>query len=528
MIFGTTIYCWEITKGCRFRSLLPTSVCNYFSNKKKSRIIFEDYFSKHICYSDKLLLQYIKKILINEFDGYYSFRECILEKYPKKYKIFGSGVHKFIYENSKIRRNHLLIFGYAAAIIKLLYVFIKQYHVTYKRKTDLQIGDVVYLRRKVLPDAFSHSHKFFKENNVSFSGVIFEFNSSESKYGLYFLSSFFNSSSALKNGLLNTLKDALKNTVIFFQLAVSAKGYYNFLRELLYVNTLLELGPKVIYGSLTDRPYGVLLYRQKKSYQKICMHSDGFYFSPIPGPEYVYSDVFYGVNKLDSGNLNHHGGNINRIENVGLYRSSIKANSYGLSDDLLRVVANYGYIIVVTLATVRTEKYFPINLEYFNNFILQIIKQSRTQHSSLFIIKGKKGEIELLSDDLIKQLDDIPNIYIVPCNTPYLLKYNHFEDLLEIAHLVISMHYSSMTVWQSLAKKIPTIGYNYCVEDKVYFDSFPYFIVGNNEIEEAINYWKNISKENLNYFFDKVNLETNILKDNALQNMYIDICDMVD
>ena len=89
---------------------------------------------------------------------------------------------------------------------------------------------------------------------------------------------------------------------------------------------------------------------------------------------------------------------------------------------------------------------------------------------------------------------------------PYLLKYNHFEDLLEIVNLVISMHYASMTVWQSLSSKTPTIGYNYCNEDKVYFDNFPYFIAGKNKIGdegaakigEALRELKMLTNLNLN------------------------------
>jgi hypothetical protein len=110
---------------------------------------------------------------------------------------------------------------------------------------------------------------------------------------------------------------------------------------------------------------------------------------------------------------------------------------------------------------------------------------------------------------------------------PYLLKYNHFEDLLEIVNLVISMHYASMTVWQSLSSKTPTIGYNYCNEDKVYFDNFPYFIAGKNKIGDAIRYWQGISKEQLDSFFYNINMETNIYNNSALNDMYMDMCRIV-
>ncbi len=524
-IFKNKIYSWN---KCKNVNKIPYGhSCSFFTNKEKSRRVFNDYFVKNIPNEDHLSIQYIKKTLVSDFDEYYSFMAQVLRKGKKKYKIIGAGIFKCIYDNVSIKVNYFLMPGYIIAILKILYIFTKNYNLCCKNKCNAKVGDVVYLRRKILPDAFSHSHKFFKENNTTFSGVIFEFNSSESKYGLYFLSSFSNSVSALKQAMLTVFKCIASDTLKFYKLSIPVRIYYRFLMESLYANALLELCPKVIYGSLIDRPYSILLYKYKKPYQKICMHGDGFAFPPDPGPEYVHGDIFYGMNDIDMINMNHYGGCINTVKEVGFYRQLIKADSKGVSQDLMSYTKQYRSTILVVLNTVRVDKYFDIDLEYFESFLVEIIEQSKIHHDSLFVIKGKKGELDLLSQEISDRLSLPNNIYIVSCNMPYLLKYNHFEDLLEIANLVVSMHYASMTVWQSLSSKTPTIGYNYCIEDKVYFDNFPYFIVGKNEIGNAIRYWQGISKEQLDSFFYNINMETNIYNNRALNDMYMDMCRIV-
>jgi|APSaa5957512535_1039671.scaffolds.fasta_scaffold422050_1 hypothetical protein len=114
----------------------------------------------------------------------------------------------------------------------------------------------------------------------------------------------------------------------------------------------------------------------QKEFQKICIHSDGFSFPPDPGPEYVYGDVFYGMNNIDMINMNRCGGSINTVKEVGFYRQSVKADSKGVSQDLMSYAKQYKNTILVVLNTVRVDKYFDIDLEYFENFLVEIIEQS--------------------------------------------------------------------------------------------------------------------------------------------------------
>ncbi len=518
------IYSWN---KCRSIKKIPYShSCSFFSNKEKARRIFNNYFENNMPNKECLSTQYIKKMLISDFDEYYSFTAQVLQMNKKIYKIIGAGIFKNIYDNRKIKTSYFLIFGYTVAIVKMSLVFLRLYLLCYMQKSSIKVGDVVYLRRKALPDAFLNSHKFFIKNKVSFSGVIFDFSNSISKYDLYFLSSFVNSFAALKKAARIVVRSILKDTTTFYALSVSTRQYYNFLRETLYVNTLLELKPKVIYGSLTDRPYGVLLYKHKKPFQKICMHSDGFYFDPLPGPEYVYADVFYGMNELDCNNINRHGGGILKIIDAGFYRKTIRAKSKGVHKDLKRLIFEFEHIVVITLATVRVNKYFPIDLAYFKDFILEIIEQTSVFDKSLFILKGKKGEIELIPDEYAKFLSQKENVYIVPCDVPYLLEYNHYEDLIDYADLVVSMHYASMTVWQSIASEIPTIGYNYC-NDITEFSNSPYFIVNKGGLLQAIKYWKGLDECTKKHFFQNIKGKANLHRKDALHDMYSSLSSMV-
>ena len=523
-LLGANIYYWERKGNKKTIEYPPAS--EYFSNKNKSRKIFGIYFSTYKCrFSDELIFHYIKKTIVHEFDDYYAFIQSIDMNSKHTYKLIGCKLNKYIYSNKPIKSAKYLLVSYLVALMKYIALLVRSIYFVIRSHNKRSVPDIIYLRRKALPDALQIPEDIFNNFDVTFSRVIFRFSKKNLKYDTPFLSSFNGVEKAIRIAIFKSLKIIIKDTKVFLTLSIKRQDYYKYMRDQFYALVLIELGSKIIYSSFCDRNYATLIYSHKRNYQKICTSSDGFLFPPIPGPEYVYSDVFYSINSVDSNNINKYRGSIKRTKEVGFYRSNMKANSQGLTEDLRHKIDKHEKIILVALATVRKNIYYPFTLEYLENFIYSIIKCAKENTSHLFIIKGKKGEFDLLSNALNEKLNAIPNIYSIPSDIPQLLKYNHFEDLIDKTDIMISMHYASTTVWQALSKKIPVIAY--CAYDyPTHYDNFHNFIVDNHGLLEALRYWGNIDRKELDLFFHKIGCQVNLFNNDPLRTMTQDMTDM--
>ena len=100
---------------------------------------------------------------------------------------------------------------------------------------------------------------------------------------------------------------------------------------------------------------------------------------------------------------------------------------------------------------------------------------------------------------------------------PSLSKFNQFEDLLSKTDIVISFHFASTTVWQSLSNRIPTISCNHSFEHS-FLKDFTNLEFRIDELEDSYNYYKN-NDHNFETTLLDLDAKTNLLKEDSLDTM---------
>lgn len=528
IFFNARIFVWCNKKKSVFESINPSSL-NFFIDKKKSALIFKEFFAEE-GQTNCISLDYIKKSLAYDFHEYFAFREEIDRQFSfKSYKTYGPEILTNILEKTStgLLSKTLLYINYLLYFFRFLLFLLKQMYPIIFYRGDLPTPNVIYLRRKPIPDGFLHTHYFFRERKVTVSGIIFQCNRIKQIYGLNFINNYKSSLKAALSAIRETILSLPLSVKSFSFYSVQPWLFYNFLRDLFLSITLVKLESNIIYGSLADRSYVNLLHAYRDVYQRILVHGDGFVYPPDLGGDYINCDKFYSINSIERNCINFSGGNIKSFLNVGLYRQSQRGSSMGISSDLKELIDDYHFTILVTLNTVRTEKYFPIDLEYFFAFLNEIINSAQKHSSVLFIIKGKKGELKHVNSEISEKIANAKNIYTIDSEIPLMLKYNHFEDLVEKANLLISMHYDSMTIWQSLVNNVPVIGYNFYPDVETFFDKYKNFIVKKGQLIKGIEYWMEIDKKSLNSFLTEIRKETLLNESNSLYLIYEDIINIL-
>ena len=182
-----------------------------------------------------------------------------------------------------------------------------------------------------------------------------------------------------------------------------------------------------------------------------------------------------------------------------------------------------------------SKVFHPSNGRTLTDFLKKLYNIAVNNPNDLFILKEKKTELNEISDKLEKEMKTLDNIYIVKTDkhytdvkvVPYLSLYNHYEDLLNIANIVISFHFASTTVWQALSNKIPTICYNHSFEHS-FLNEYQYLEVRKSELEKSFSYWKNKDTVSFQEFLRDLDSKINILGEDSLKNMLESISELVE
>jgi hypothetical protein len=227
--------------------------------------------------------------------------------------------------------------------------------------------------------------------------------------------------------------------------------------------------------------------------------------------DYVFADNFYAWNQIDLSHINENGGGFNRVVILGDGRSGRKSTSKGLSVELLKKINKYDKSILVTTTQIQKDDriYYPFTTTSLNDFIREINIIARKKQNYLFIIKYKKGEYKLLEDIIRHDSEALANVSPVYSDIPLKLEYDQFEDILEKTDLLISICNWSTTIWQAMAKKIPSIACNNDLEPS-FLSSYENVEVKFSSLNRVINYWLDISDDDLNKYFKKIGAQTNI------------------
>ena len=328
--------------------------------------------------------------------------------------------------------------------------------------------------------------------------------------------------------MIRTLRYAAMDARLFLKYRVPYQLFYSYLINSFYALSVIYLRPNIIFGILVDKPYFILLYRYKLDEQIICSFADGFVFPPDKGPDYCCLDTYYSMNEIEASTVNTHGGEIKRVKMVGFLRSenNVKVRSNGVSEDLNGLISQFNYRVLITTMQLSTSLYYPLSLYDFNSFLNKILELAGKYTDTLFIIKGKKGELNYMPKEFLDVNEKCKNLYIIHSDKPRLLAYNHFEDLLKHANLVISMANNSMTIFQALSHNIPVIAYNNSHSFSFLHD-YKHVECKVDEIETALTYWKNVDHKEFVKFRKDIGDRVNLDNGDALKTIVGDMCGLI-
>ena len=220
------------------------------------------------------------------------------------------------------------------------------------------------------------------------------------------------------------------------------------------------------------------------------------------------------MNNYDKDSQNLIGGKIDNFKQVRFFRNYLKSNSKGISESLNITINKYDKVILILTSQIP-KTYYWHQSEDLNEFISILLPFINNNKNFLFVIKEKKNELNNLETDFFNQILNLKNIYLIRSNKPRDLKYNQFEDLLKISDLSVSNVFCSTTIWQSLSNFIPAIAYSR-YKIKTFMSKYENFLCDKYSLENSINYWLNINKNDFFIFLDKLKKETNISDENGM------------
>ena len=138
--------------------------------------------------------------------------------------------------------------------------------------------------------------------------------------------------------------------------------------------------------------------------------------------------------------------------------------------------------------------------------------------NNLFILKGKKGELNYLSKEMRRNIENQSNIFIIDSNIPRLLKQNQFEDLIKVCDLLISMSHTSTTIWQFLANNKPAIAVNEN-HPHSFLKEYEYFEVNLSQLSDAVIYWLEISDKKWFRIHSNISKRVNLKNSNGVNEI---------
>ena len=254
----------------------------------------------------------------------------------------------------------------------------------------------------------------------------------------------------------------------------------------------------------------------KSSRQSICSFSDGFTFYPMPRPNFNFCDLHLSICKSEIYNFNNLGGKIGKVIFVGSIRLN-KIKDENIEEKLLNKIYFYQKTILISSTqglekniSKNSKSYYGMGLiEKLNIFYEEIIFNALENKNFLYIIKEKKGELDLLDSEIFINLSKLDNISIVRCKHPTDLTANNFISLLRFSDLVISAAINSTTIFEALNLNKPVLIFKY-LKFETPWDSFNQVIYNQGELAKKTEYFFKTDTAIINLIIKKLKNTFNI------------------
>ncbi len=522
-ILGISVLEWEGNANKKFKTTIkfPDSE-KYTALMNESRIFLDDFFTTQFVSSRHEASNiYFRKSYDLYFFDYYVFQQQVKRSKKINNKIYslGGGYRKYIFKRSKFQFFKYALFPWNAFLcyITLFIYAIKVYASCFFYGGNKPIHDVTYLRKKAYPDLGLKDKlcHHLNELNILNGNSITQFSNSEEKFGFSFLNALVNSKKRAIVTAFSVLKEIHLIILLQFKNDIPNKDIGVYIKDIFIAKSVINTESRIFIGVLVDKPMFTLLYQYKSPDQLIMGINESFFYPPFRSFDYNQLDVYFSMNLIDSDLQNKFGGFIDTVFPVEFFRDSLNTTSNGISDELKDLVRRYDNIIVATAMQVSESLFTQWGSEDVNNFVLGVIEVAQGNPSDLIILKGKKNELTHLKVSVLNSLSKLDNVFVIHSKKPRYLKYNQFEDLLEITDYLISMSHTSTTVWQAIAKDIPVIAIN-DVHPESFLSEYSYFEVTSKNMNRAYTYWKEKHTQELNQILSEIKHRVNIGRSNGL------------
>ena len=343
------------------------------------------------------------------------------------------------------------------------------------------------------------------------------------KFGFYFISSLKGASSAQVRAFFGSLGQLLEDALYYFLRGIDSDIYSKCAADTMTAKMIVGLRPKIVCGVLVDKPLHILIARDLPRTSKLVSLNESFFFPPNRSFDFSHLDRYYSMNEIDQHMQNKYGGEIKSFKNVEFFRKGGN-RAKGISNDLMDIARNYRFKIVLTPAQVFVEKtgFYYWAYDEMEAFLEASLKLARSFPDTLFIVKGKKGELHLLPE-WFKKLDySSDNIFVIHCDKPKDLEYNQFEDLMDIADLSISMALTSTTIWQTIARGKPAIAINRTGITSALTD-YPGYECDLNGLRDAISHWQSLTPAEIEQSTATMREDFNIGECRGLEQISFDL-----
>jgi len=509
------IFLWESLDNSLNSKILPFPPSEkYVDLMQQSRIDMNQYFStKFQSYKLNSAEKYFRKFYDLRYLEYFSFENQIKKLFPhnKKKIILGGGFCKNIY--SKYSGTHF--FFPLLFVIKLVYSFIfvtlyffKAFILSCKSINKIKPNSIIYLRKKPYPDLGMKDdlEKKLIKNNYGLTGLFSIFSNKDQEYGFYYLNCISGSCRRALDSYLYVLSICSRISKVVSKNKIPLSDLSEYLRDIFLAKNIALINSKIFVGVLVDKPIHSILKTVTSDKQLVMGINESFFYPPFRSFDYNNLDVYFSLNEIDENLQNKFGGEIKKFQRVSFIRSNLKSTSGGISRDLNQLIKKFQNVCIVATMQVSETGYIQWSKTELKKLLDAVKEMAQVYPNHLFILKGKKNELSHYDEFIKAELDIFENVYVIHSIKPRMLKFNQFEDLLDVANLVVSMSHTSTTIWQSISKLIPVIAIN-DAHPNSFLHKFSHVEVKSKNLLEAYRYWHSIDEN------QKINSLSNIKKE---------------
>lgn len=469
-MLGYQVYIWG-EHDLPIQNLTPIvfpSAINSVNYEHASRALSAKYFEKFANFwsGNIFRLDYVRKSIDIGALDYFAFEKTIskLINPDDDVKKLIPSLLGAIHANAKPSKNYGLFLYYPLSIVKLTLIFCRDLWFCVTSKASITVPSILYLRKKVQPDNGECSYFCSALNDDSTNSILgmYPFSGKqEKKFGFYFFSSFRGSTYRLIKSYWSSLLQSFDDMNFYFRNGVDNSIFGQCITDTFVAKNVVSLPSSIIMGVLVDKPLHILMAKYKDENIKIMSMNESFFFPPNRSFDFNHLDQYFSMNDIDEKMQNKYGGNIKSFEQVEFFRQGGN-QSKGISSDLSKVLAAFKYKIVIAPAQVFVEEtgFYYWAYDEMESFLKASLALAVNFPDTLFIVKGKKGELRCLPE-WFQNLEKLSsNIFVIHCDKPKELEYNRFEDLIDVSDLMVSMALTSTTIWQSIARNKPAIAIN--------------------------------------------------------------------